>query len=255
MRLKFGTYSVKIKTFTSKELGIANEHPGLEFNIRQKVFHFWFVPLFPVDKFWVAKRRDTKEVIAETTPKMRNAIDLKVLKQRSPLWSYSGVLVLALPLLALAGYLLYGVVGDAMDTANRNIAKNNRVDRKEALVNAPEVNDKYTFKTLDVDIVTDMNGHFVKYKPSTFSSPTKVEYVVNYISKDSIGFEFQEGSSYSDYTFGLKKEFRLSKKDLIKATKNYQDLDILKYPNEVGANTKDVVGVFEIQRAGAEQNR
>ena len=248
MRLKFGTYSVKIKTFSSKELGIEHEHPGLEFNIRQKVFHFWFIPLCPVDKFWVAKRSDTKAVVEETTPKMRNAIDMKVLKQRSPFWSYSGVLVLALPLVALAGYLLYDVAGDAMDTANRTMEKNKRVDQKEAFVNAPEVNDKYTFKTLGVDIVTDANGHFVKYQPSPFSSPTKVEYVVNYISKDSIGFEFQEGSSYSDYTFGLKKEFRLSKKDLVSATKNYQDLNILKYPNEVGAKTKDVVGVFEIQR-------
>jgi len=251
MRLKFGTYSVKIKSYTSKELGIENEHPDLEFTIRQKVFHFWFIPLFPVDKFWVAKHSGTKEELQETTPKMRNAIDLKILRQRSPFWSYSGVLVLALPVVVLAGYLLLDIAGDAMDSANRYTKKNSRVDQKEVLVNAPEVDDLYTFKTLDVDIVTDMNGHFVKYEPSPFSSATKVDYLVNYITKDSIGFEFIKGRKYSDFTFGLKKEFRLSKKDLILATKNYKDLDVLEYPNEPGAKTKDVVGIFEIKRGEA----
>ncbi len=248
MRFKFGTYSLKIKTYNSSELGIEKEHPNLDFTIRQKIFHFWFIPLFPVDKFWKVKRSDTGEEVLETTPKMRNAIDLKVLKQKSPIWSYSGSIVIAIPLLLLMSYFLYGVVDNAIDNVNKNVAKNNRIDNKEELVKAPEINDLYTFKTLDVDIVTDMNGHFVKYKPSYFSSPTKVDYVVNYISKDSIGFEFIKSRNYSNHTFGLKQEFRLSKNELILATKNYQDLKIQKYPNEVGAKTKDIVGVFEIVR-------
>ncbi|MBU2903571.1 MULTISPECIES: hypothetical protein [Arenibacter] len=250
--IRFGTYSFKIKSYSSNEIGL-RESPNMTFIIYQRIFHFWYIPIYPIDKFWTINDSVTGKQITDTTPKMRSAIDLKLIKQKTPIWSYSGLLLLAIPILFLLIYAIYGSVNEIVAGSKKNIAKNNRIDLKEELVRDPQINDLYTFKTLNVDRVTDMNGHFVKYEPSYYSSPYNVDYMVNYISRDSIGFEFLKRKSF-DYAYGLKKEFRLSKKDLILATKNFQDLKVYEYQKKSNAKSKDIVGIFKISREQQQDN-
>jgi hypothetical protein len=143
---------------------------------------------------------------------------------------------------------LYGSVEDTIDGLKLKMAKSERIDLKGQLVKNPQIDDLYTFRTLTVDKVTDANGHVVTYKSSYFSSPGKVDYIVNYISKDSVGFEFFTTKINMDFTYGLKKEFRIYKNDLILTTKKYQDLNIFKYPQEPQSASKKIVGVFKISR-------
>ncbi len=244
--IKFGTYSRKIKSFSAREVGLDSTHNHLIFDIRQKVFHIWFLPLFPVEKTWKVADKTTGKEILETTPKMRSAIDLKLLKQKSPIWSYTGLLIIALPILFVLGVVIYGAISDGIDGVNKSIAKNDRISLKEELVNSPQLDDHYTFKTLTLDLVTDHNGHIVKYEAN--AAPYSVNYAVVYMSKDSIGFEIIEKAKGISYAYGLKKEFRLSKKEVLLAAKGYQELKVHQYENKPGARTKDVVGVFKIKR-------
>ncbi len=248
MGIKLGSYSLKIKTFTAQELRLENVPGNLDFNIYQKVFHLWYIPVFPVEKHWKILDRTTKKEIEETTASMRSALDMKMLKKRSPVWSYSGLLILALPVLVLIGYVIFGAIDVSADGINKALAKNSRISSKETLAQTPEIGDLYTFKILSVDRVTDANGHSAGYKSSQFSAPFDVDFLVNYISKDSVGFDHNTVDGRTNYTYGLKNEFKLSKEELLLATKNYQDLKILEYPNEEGAQSKKIVGIFQIDR-------
>ncbi len=248
MRLKLGSYSLKIKSFTPKELGLTDISENLKFNLYQKVFHLWYIPIFPVDKHWKIIDSTTKKEVVETDAVMRSAIDLQMLKKRSPVWSYTGLLILTLPVLALLIYIIYGAIDVSAEGINKTLAKNSRVSNKEKLVQTPEIGDLYTFKILNVEMVTDMNGQSAGFKPSYFSSPYDVDFYVNYISKDTVGFYHNRVEGSTNYTYGLKKEFKLSRRDLLLAAKNYQDLDVLERANEENSKTKDIVGIFQIQR-------
>ncbi|WP_420602567.1 hypothetical protein [Flagellimonas sp.] len=247
MRIKLGTYSLKIKSFSAGELGLKGAE-NLSFNIYQKVFHFWYIPIFPVEKHWKIKDKETKKEFADTTPEMRSAINLKMLKKRSPIWSYAGSIVLALPILFLLGYVIYGAVDVSAENIGKSWSKNSRISAKEDLVEIPEIDDRYTFKVIEVEAVTDMNGHIAKYQPSPYFSPQKMDFMVNYVSKDSVGFDFVEDQGFVVYGDDVKKEFRLSKKALLGAIKGYKNLNILKRPNEEGSKTKKLAGIFQIKR-------
>lgn len=57
MTILFGTYSVTIKSITAEDAGLTQkEFEGNIFYLKQKCFHLFFIPVFPLGKFWVAKR-------------------------------------------------------------------------------------------------------------------------------------------------------------------------------------------------------
>ncbi|WP_422859191.1 hypothetical protein ACOKFD_18080 [Flagellimonas sp. S174] len=248
MRLRLGSYSLKIKSYTAQELGLRDISENLIFTIYQKVFHLWYIPIFPVEKHWKVLDGATKKEVTDTNPAMRSALDLKTLKKRSPFWSYTGLIVVALPVLFLLGYVIYGTIDVSSDGINKALAKNTRISEKKELAQTPEIGDMYTFKILNVERITDMNGQSAGYKPSYFSSPYDVDFLVNYISKDSVGFDHNHVEGRTNYTFGLRPQFKLSKSEVLLAAENYQDLQVLERPNEDGAKTKNVVGIFQIQR-------
>lgn len=248
MRLKLGTYSLKIKSFTAQELGLDTSSKELSFIIYQKVFHFWYIPIFPVEKHWKIKEVSTGKEITETTPKMRSAIDLQLLKKKSPIWSYSGSVILFLPILLVLGYVIFTAVDLSFDEINKSMDKNSRVSNKEQLVKTPQINDLYVFKIIEVDAVTDMNGHIAKYEPNPYFAPAKVNFTVNYLSADSVGFDIAQNQDFSIYEDDVKKEFKLSKNELVKAIQGYKDLDILNRPNVANGKSKMLTGIFEIER-------
>ena len=249
MRIKFGTYSLKIKSYTAHELNLDDSYKNFTFQIYQKVFHFWFIPIFPVEKHWKIKDKQTNLELAETDATMRSAIDLKMLKRRSPVWSFTGSIVLAIPLIIGLVYVVYGMIDSSADEISKGLAKNSRISAKNDLVQDPVLDDLYTFKVIEVDAVTDANGHIAKYEVSPYGSPKKADYQVNYITRDSIGFDFVKNKEYfMQSTNDLQATFRLAKNDLVNASKGYKELPILKYPNSEDSKSKKLVGIFEIQR-------
>lgn len=247
MRIKFGTYSFKIKSYSVQDLGLYGVE-NFTFNIYQKVFHFMYIPIFPVEKHWKIKDRETKKEVVDTTPEIRTAINMKMLKNRSPIWSYSGTLILSLPILFLLGYAVFGAVDITVENIDKILDKKNRISTKEDLVRLPKIDDVYTFKIIEVNAVTDMHGNIAKYEPNPYFSPEKIDYSVDYISKDSVGFNFVEDQGHLIYGDDVKKEFKLPKKELIPAVNGYRDLNVLKFPNKEKDKRKMLSGIFEIQR-------
>ena len=52
MRYKFGIYSIKIKSYTNKDLDLSDDYKHLRFDLYQKMFHILFIPIFPDEKKW-----------------------------------------------------------------------------------------------------------------------------------------------------------------------------------------------------------
>lgn len=248
MWIRLGTYSIKIKSYSANELGLDTLSNDLVFNVYQKIFHFWYIPIFPAEKNAIIKKKASGNIFLDSTPEMRTALNLKLLKTKSPLWSYIGVIILCIPLLIILGYMVYNLFNMSSNQIGKALRKNERISDKEEFVESPQLEDVYTFKLLQVDAVTDMNGHIAKYTPNLFIGAEKVNYFVDYISKDSIGFKL----SGSDYLYDPRNVMRLSKKELTKAIDGYQDLDIHTDEHYKTKDAKIVSGVYKIIRDSSE---
>ncbi|NJB70783.1 hypothetical protein GGR42_001245 [Saonia flava] len=245
---KFGTYSIKIKSLTKNDLNLMGNYDHLDFSFHQKVFHFWYIPLFPVEKYWAIFKKGTKEKFLDSTPEIRNKLDMALLKTKSPLWSFSGTLILAFPILIGLFYVLYGTFDVSKDNFSKWRKKEERIDKKELYANDPQIGDVYTFKVLEVDPVTDVNGHIVKYEPNLYFRASSIDFELNYIALDSLGFIMLRPDEFEINKRNLKEEIKLSKKELLPALKDYRNLKILngKFYSEKGS--KLITGIFKISR-------
>jgi len=247
--IRFGTYSKTIKTLDAKSLNLPEEHNNYVFKVMQKVFHLWYIPIFPVDKYWkIADRHTGKEAIPED-PIVRNAINLRTLKTKTPLWAYTGTGILLIPVLLLLGLIIYWAADSSIAGTNKFIAKENRKADKEAFANAPLLDDLYTFKVKELEPVTDYNGQSAGYQESYWKGTDIIAYTVNYISKDSLGLSLHNDDDYFNSRFPPKQEIRIARHSLLKATKGFRDLPFyeIKYPDNPNPN-KLVSGIFKITR-------
>ena len=83
MGFKLGTYSIKLKSYNHNELALDTKYSHLEFELFQKVFHFFLIPSYPVERFW--KVTNSKTGAVETTDaSLRTALNIKSLKSKIP---------------------------------------------------------------------------------------------------------------------------------------------------------------------------
>lgn len=109
MRVSFGVYKRKINEITSDKLNLSTDFPGYEYNldnndiitfeVRQLMFYILLLPIFPVKKIVVVKRKNSFIEVNRELSK----IVLENTKNRTPWYSFS--LPIALILFAVFFFL------------------------------------------------------------------------------------------------------------------------------------------------------
>lgn len=104
MLFVIGTYSFRIKTFYPADLHLAvNDYKNCTFEIRQKVFHIMYIPVFPTSTIYVMRN---KGVLHETTGLIAASMKLKWNK-KSPWYAYLlPILLVTIPLIVVLINLL-----------------------------------------------------------------------------------------------------------------------------------------------------
>lgn len=112
MRVAFGWYTFKIKSFSAKDLNINEEEwPNTTFEVRQKVFHIFWMPFFSLGKVYALRRQGKLYELPDSV--------ISIIKQntkvRTPWYSF------LIPILAVAAFTVAGII----ITVGESIMKNN----------------------------------------------------------------------------------------------------------------------------------
>lgn len=160
MKIVFGTYSIKLRSYEPSELGYNNDQlPETRFEIRQKVFHLFWIPVFPIGKIYGARKQG---ILVGVAPEQEKALRSKE-RVRTPWYSYSLVFVLLLGYLGYLGYEEY----KSYDRKNR---------RETSFNNSIQQMDK-DFNSLDTQCLLKLKKRFRNglYKDGDYLKITSVE--------------------------------------------------------------------------------
>lgn len=101
MRIVFGWNSFTLKSRTPAEAGLPNTDEKISaFELRQKYFHIFYIPLFPIGQQWAA-RKDGK--LYNVASLLETHLNLQPVSKRTPWYTFTG------PILIIAGLLIYGI--------------------------------------------------------------------------------------------------------------------------------------------------
>ncbi len=244
MSFKIGTYSIKIKTYTDKDIGFDDnkKYSNLIFQLYQKVFHIYFVPIFPTEKFWKIKNIVTNKD-AETDPLLRTRLNLIELKKKSPFWSYSGSMILSLPIILLIGFVIYSLGRTEVKKINKELDKNKLNKEIVEKIKKPNLSDTYYIKFIEMIPKKDING-----KPKGFKKGDReiLKYNLISFSNDSIELILMEKPFYFTKSITLKNKVKISKQDLINISDHYKTInayETIKEKSEIKAEA-----IFSIDR-------
>lgn len=108
MTFVFGWYSFKLKSFTPKDLEINDDYwNNSTFEIRQKVFHIFWIPFFSIGKSYVEKKNGKKYDLPDNIiSKIKQKTDVK-----TPWYSFL-LLILALAIPLIVGIYIY--IGESL---------------------------------------------------------------------------------------------------------------------------------------------
>lgn len=239
MAFKIGTYSIKLKTYNNKDLGLDNEYQNLEFQLFQKVFHVLFIPVIPVEKFWKVKNSLTNKE-EPTTAELRTVLNLKELKRKSPFWTYSGLIFISLAVLFLIGFLISPYVEDGIESLNESNEKRKYVSETADIIENPKTNDLYHIEMIELTPTTENKKGYKR------GAKKYLEYTILKFSNDSLELKLKE-NRYSSNKVILKEKIKLAKKDLINAVKGFERLKIYDKIQEF-KETEAVFKLDEIER-------
>lgn len=99
----FGHNSFAIKKITPEELRIASdESEGFSFEVRQRYFHFFWIPTFGIGKLWVMKNYADPDEMYEMSDDIKGLIEAKYGQIKSPWYTYIGAMIIGAGLIALS---------------------------------------------------------------------------------------------------------------------------------------------------------
>jgi hypothetical protein len=102
MSIVFGLGSLKLKSFTPEELKIQDLVPAnSSIELRNKYFHLFWIPLFPVRKVWVINLAGKHYSVSEEAAK---AIETKKHLKRTPFYLFSGLILLIGAAVVIGGW-------------------------------------------------------------------------------------------------------------------------------------------------------
>ena len=97
----YGWNNYRLTSVQPHELGIqrsANADMSIEY--RQKYFHLFFIPVFPLGKFWAIKQSGK---LYEPNPQLKQQLESMNLSTKNGIWAWTGIL------LAIAGSFIYNI--------------------------------------------------------------------------------------------------------------------------------------------------
>ena len=98
MRVVFGWYTFKIKSYNPRDFGVEyNEKDDATFEVRQRCFHLFWIPFFGTGKVYALRSKGKLYDL----PQEYIALITKQHKHRTPFYTFS------LPILVIAGLLFY----------------------------------------------------------------------------------------------------------------------------------------------------
>lgn len=179
----FGHNNFKIKSFSPEEAGLpASEDNNFTFEVRQKYFHLFWIPFFPIGKVWILKKVGDEE--SYTIPAH---IEVKVKKNVSvgtPWYSF------ALVFIGIFVGLMF-TLSQAQSAQNREDYFYNSVAESKMLIQYPTTGDFYKFTRYE-----SQDG---------YSSGTIILKVMQY-DKDKIQFNSLEENFYAETrSFGRRE--------------------------------------------------
>ena len=107
----FGWNNYLLKSVSLDQLGsTAAQSSDLRFEYRQKYFHLFFIPCFPLGRFW-AVRQGGK--LYQPTPEAEQALRSLNIGGKQGLWAWTG------PLLGIACWIIFGISSGIEDAARQ----------------------------------------------------------------------------------------------------------------------------------------
>lgn len=208
-------YSIKIKTCKADFFGFKEEkYKNLRFHLYQRIYAIFFFPIFPLNKYWkVTNKLTGKEVLPPDGFSVK--MDLKLLKIKSPIWSFGGVIIIVGFIIFVFGFLSFRdlsyIYSDRTD--------NNKV--KELAISKIQLSEKGSIHNFKAFI-------FDKKKPKSSPSKEVLAYKIISSNKDSILFELTPASlselkrfpptkDFYHYVESHENKFWVIKKNIIRA--------------------------------------
>jgi len=112
MTIVFGWNSYCSKSVYLSELGILNkDQQDLKLEYRQKYFHLFYIPVFPIGSFWGVKRDGKWYAIK---PELAQSLDNVKPSWKNGIWAWSA------PLLGIAVWIIFSISQSMEERADRN---------------------------------------------------------------------------------------------------------------------------------------
>jgi hypothetical protein len=111
MTILYGWNTYLLKTISLEQLGIPAQQAGTSFEYRQKYFHLFFIPFFPLGRFW-AVRQGGK--LYHPNPELEQVLNGLRPGVKHGIWAWSG------PLLGIACWLIISLSNNMEEKAHRN---------------------------------------------------------------------------------------------------------------------------------------
>jgi len=162
----YGWNNYVLKTVEPHELGISqNAGSNVQIQYRQKYFHLFFIPVFPIGKFWAIKQAGQ---LYQPSAEMQQALVGIDVKTKNKIWAWTGLLL-------IGAVLLFYNVSEKLEASNN-------AKRREAH--------------------SSMLMSFFK-DPKNTQEPASKMRTINYLIDSSINDESYENKKIDTTTSGL----------------------------------------------------
>ncbi len=253
MVIFYGRYSLRTKTYDHKELGLDESYGHLKFQLYQTFFFLFFIPVFPITRFWKVKDKLTNKEVP-TDAELRTKLFKTEARTKTPYWTYIGFFVLMTPVLFLIGMLVLNLTKEITRSAEKGIEsiekrqENNKLNAEtEDKIEDPAKKDIYYIKMIEMVPKTDAYGNKKGFKKGARRS---LEYSILDFSKDSIRLKLANTATYYSKRLVLKEDVQVAKKDLIDISGSYKTLylyNTIKINNNL-VQAEAVFAIDEIER-------
>ena len=226
MVIFYGRYSIRTKTYTHQELNLPAEYSHLKFQLYQNFFFLFFIPVFPITKFWKVKNNTTDKEVG-TDAQLRTLLNKAEARIKTPYWAYTGFIILMIPVLLLIGLLITNMtkevsrsVGRGFESVEKRKENDKLNEETVALIKSAANKDTYHIKMIEMIPKINVAGRREGFKRGERAELT---YTLSGSSEDSVVLQLSKHDYHWDKVV-LKKEVTVAKQDLINIAGSYKTL-------------------------------